>query len=428
MTSRIHHYEIRQSLLVMSLVMLLTGCQRGLPGQYPPLPGEGGGGVTGTDTIGDNPTAADDPAAWIFTLDRVHRVQIELPSDSWNELARWPDYFTWDLPYDYVVGDVTIDGEILEDVGVRLKGQWGSYRPLSGKPSLKVDVNRYQDQDFHGLKKLTFNNMIYDYSGVEEHMAYLLFNAMGIPCPRTAYAWVTINDEVYGLYNWIETYDGVFTDDRLGGGNLYDADYVVYADYSYTLVDFEPYSDAYFELQGGEDVDLADVRAVTEALGAWSGTPDFQQQTRSLIDWAHHRRYMAVEAWIGHTDGYTYNSNNYYAWFEPEGARLRLLPWDMHYTFMSTIPAWTAAGQLSSGCLSSADCTEELMAEFQETWGAMDALQLSAELELAYALIDEPYHEDPRRETPFGWIDYYQQAMHTWVEDRTHALMRTWGL
>ena len=56
MTSRIHHYEIRQSLLVMSLVMLLTGCQRGLPGQYPPLPGEGGVEADAVDPLGDGLT------------------------------------------------------------------------------------------------------------------------------------------------------------------------------------------------------------------------------------------------------------------------------------------------------------------------------------------------------------------------------------
>jgi len=388
---------------------------------------------TGIESVGEVEEEGWDPddpeqSAWIFSLDQVHTVDIHLPAESFAELASWPASYTWDMPYDYVVGDVTVDGEPLDEVGVRLKGRWGSYRPLSGKPSLKVDVNRYLDQDFHGLKKLTFNNMIYDYPGVQEHLAYLLFRTMGVPAPRTAYAWVTINGEDYGLYNWIENYDGTFDDQHLGGGNLYEADYVVYPDYSYLTVDFESASQDHFDLKAGEDVELADVYAVTEVLETWGGDPRVYDEAAPLIDWAHHHRYWATEFWIGHIDGYTNNSNNFYAWFEPDGGRVRLLPWDMHYTFVGSSSAWYAVGQISLACLHAPACTTDLLLTIDQVCAELDALELDAELHRAMELIEEPYWADPRRETPDGYITAYQDAIYDWVELRSGQVRDAWGI
>jgi hypothetical protein len=384
---------------------------------------------TGIETIPDGPdvpTGAE-LSAWIFTLDRVHEVEIELSRESWDALAAWPDEYTWEVPFDYVEGDITIDGELVEQVGVRIKGQQGSYRPLEGKPSLKIDINLYRDQEYYGLKKLTFNNMILDYPGVQEHMGYLIYNALGIPAPRTTYAHITINDLDYGLYNWIENYDGTFTKDRLLGGNLYEADYVIYEDGGYTMVDFRPERDL-FEFKAGDDVGLEDIHSVTQALLDYEGHEDFYEQTGQVVDWTDHHRFWAIEWWIGHTDGYVNNSNNYYAWFDPDGGRVRLLAWDMAYTFLHTFSAKNAVGALAAACLADEACHADLLVQVDQVCDEIDALDLDGELERSMALINEAYLADPRRETQTTTIHYYQEVMPDWFAERSNYAHRTWGL
>ena len=55
-------------------------------------------------------------------------------------------------------------------------------------------------QRFLGLKKLTLNNMVQDASMVHEGLAYRAFRAVGVPAPRTGYAFVRLNGSAYGVY------------------------------------------------------------------------------------------------------------------------------------------------------------------------------------------------------------------------------------
>src|SRR6185369_7170650 len=86
-------------------------------------------------------------------------------------------------------------------VGVRLKGGSFGFRTLTGKASFKVKFNfSVSGQRFQGLKKLTLNNMVQDDSMVHETLAYTAFRAMGVPAPRTGFAYLRVNGADYGVY------------------------------------------------------------------------------------------------------------------------------------------------------------------------------------------------------------------------------------
>ena len=124
-------------------------------------------------SIGDQ----EDAGPYIFKQDRIHRIDIELPSESVDSLAV--------EPYEYVVGDAIIDGATLSDVGVRLRGKIGSFRTLDGKPKVKLDFNAYVDgRRFQGLESLSLNNSVVDCSYLKEALSYRVFEELGVPASR----------------------------------------------------------------------------------------------------------------------------------------------------------------------------------------------------------------------------------------------------
>ena len=58
----------------------------------------------------------------------------------------------------YYAANISVDGEVLQQVGVRSRGK-GSRDAT--KPGLLIDTNKYvSNQEFHGLKKLVLDNVL----------------------------------------------------------------------------------------------------------------------------------------------------------------------------------------------------------------------------------------------------------------------------
>ncbi|MBL8785058.1 MAG: CotH kinase family protein, partial [Deltaproteobacteria bacterium] len=154
-----------------------------------------------------------DPGANLFDPFRpIATIDITMPQSSidliWQDPYRYvPASFKW------TEGDGS--GAVLGDlnVAVRLKGKLGSYRDLNGKSAFKLDFDRFwPGATFHGLKGITLNNMVQDWTRIHEVLAYDLFRKMGVPAPRATYAEVRVNGARYGLYLVLETLDGDWRD------------------------------------------------------------------------------------------------------------------------------------------------------------------------------------------------------------------------
>ncbi len=391
--------------------------------------------VSDDDTSGDDDASpplehvggVDDPAGWMFTLDAVHTLDIQLEPAAVDSL--WVD------PYGYVQGDIVFDGEPVDDVGVRLKGRIGSFRDLSAKAAFKIDINRFVDgQTLHGLEKLTLNNMVVDCSFAKERLAFAAFAALGIPAPRAGYAWVTVNGEPYGLYLNVETPDDVFLARHYEdpSGNLYEAEYLWYPDGSYLLVDFNNQSDFHFEIEEGLDVGHEDVHAITVALDQFAYTGEFDEHLGGLVDWGQHQRFVAAEQWVGQLDGYSLNTNNYRVYFDPVDGKAELLPWDLDYAFQYDW-AWgmswyTPLGRLSQACWTDATCHHDHMLAVDAACDTLDDLDLSAELAGIGELVMPFVVDDPRRECSLDYVTYYQDVIHAWTLARSTEVRGTWGL
>ena len=364
------------------------------------------------------PPDEDPDDSWIFGLDQVHTLEIELSLDAIAALT--------DDPYHYVEGAITFDDEPVDSVGVRLKGASGSFQPINAKANFKIDFNRFVDQEFYGLEQLTLNNNIVDCSFLRETMGYRVFAAAGKPPTRTSYVWVTLNGNPKGLYTMLETPDDVWLDDQYAesGGNLYDGKYVWLPDWSwYSRVDFLLETESYFELEEGEDVGLADIHAVTEGLVQHWGQADAYAAVGELVDWDSFHTQYAAEVWAGHVDGYYTNDNNFRIYFDPTTGLADILPWDMDYAFYEDSDwgmNWLSPmGVVGAFCMAHDECRSAALARSDEVFDAIDAADLPTVLEDAAGLISPYVTQDPYACGNAQTIATYQAYMRTWIEGRS---------
>ena len=115
-----------------------------------------------------------------------------------------------------------------ESVGVRFKGGSSYEINQSMKKSFKIDFDIFtEDQNISGLHKINLNCNFDDPSFVREASAYEIAFSAGIPCPRTTFAALYINDTYWGLYTLVEQFDRYFIEERFGlseNGNLWKGD------------------------------------------------------------------------------------------------------------------------------------------------------------------------------------------------------------
>jgi spore coat protein CotH len=161
---------------------------------------------------------APEPAS-PFASDRVAQIRIVMKGDDWQLLK------TSTSAKPYVRADFWFDGEPYKNVAVRPKGMSSLMSARGGdRMPLKIDFNFFNAaQTFRGIKKLALNNGFSDPTFIRETIAYELFEQMGLPTPRKAFADVWVNDIHLGLYTIVEQIDKTFLHRNFANpeGNLY---------------------------------------------------------------------------------------------------------------------------------------------------------------------------------------------------------------
>lgn len=339
---------------------------------------------------------AADEAAWLFDPDVVVEIDLGgLSGDEAEALEADPDEYqpgTFELRVDGLPR-----GPQLGEVGIRLKGGQGSFRPLSKKAGFKVKFDEYvEDQTFFGLEKLTLNNMVQDPSMVHEALSYELFHALGLPASRTGYAFVRVNELAYGLYLNLETLDEVALPRWFAStGHLYEADV--------PTVDVRPGAAGDFEVDEGDDEDLADLEALIAAANDDEG--DWSDGMAAIADLEQMTRQWAVERYAGHWDGYAGSAhplspNNYYLHSDEAGV-FRMLPWGADQTWVERLEFDEPAnGLLFDRCLGDASCAALYADALEEVHAVLGGLELSRHAAELLGLL-EPYRTmeaEPRLE------------------------------
>jgi hypothetical protein len=267
--------------------------------------------VTGSALLAQAPSKSD-PARAFFARGSIIDVAIELAPEARQALR--------DQPRVYVPATLRVDGDKRgwAGVGVKLKGAAGSFREVDERPGFTVNLGKFEGEArLHGLKRFHLNNGRQDASRMCEWVGHEVFAAAGYPAPRVAHARVWLDGEDLGLYVLREGYDDQFLLRVFGHlkGSLYDGGFCKDIDY-----DLE--KDAG---EGPDDLsDLAQLRAACAGAGE-----DSVEQLGAALDVDRFLDFMAIEAMLGHWDGYSQNRNNFRLWVDEDAAASCFLPHGM---------------------------------------------------------------------------------------------------
>ena len=269
-----------------------------------------------------------------FAPDHVLDVAIELDPTDWDTLRVQARSFADILGGDCLDGppddiftffpaSVTVDGDSLEDVGIRKKGFLGSLSDK--KPALKLRFDRYVEDQLMGgeLQSMTLNNVQQDGSKLNTCLSYAAFADAGLPSPRCNFATVSVNGEDLGLYVHVESIKRDMLERHFSNldGSLYEG----------TVSDFSPVWRNTFQPKTDGDPDGgAAIDALVDALG--DPSPAGLEAIESLVDIDRFLTFWAMEVIVGHWDGYSGNRNNFYLYREPDG-RFVFMPWGADSSF-----------------------------------------------------------------------------------------------
>lgn len=158
----------------------------------------------------------------LFDTSTVH--QIDIIMDNWEGFLETCEN------EEYTLCSIIIDGEAQRNVGLRAKGNTSLTQVAAygnNRYSFKIEFDHYDSANtYHGLDKLSLNNIIQDNTYMKDYLVYQMMRAFGAASPLCSYAWITVNGEDWGLYLAVEGIEENFLQRNYGtvGGALYKPD------------------------------------------------------------------------------------------------------------------------------------------------------------------------------------------------------------
>lgn len=158
----------------------------------------------------------------LFDTSVVHTIDIEM-----ND---WDSFIETCENEEYAVCKVVIDGETYANVGIRAKGNTSLTTVSSmdsDRYSFKIEFDQYDNtKSYHGLDKLSLNNLIQDNTMMKDYLTYQLMGEFGVAAPLCSYTYITVNGEDWGLYLAVEGVEDAFLERNYGTdyGELYKPD------------------------------------------------------------------------------------------------------------------------------------------------------------------------------------------------------------
>ncbi len=289
--------------------------------------------------------------------------------------AARPGSFGFD--FEYVKAEIELDGEALHEVGLRFKGN-GSYMlsQSTRKRPFKIDFNRFdQDQRFHGLQQLNLHNNVMDPTHVRQALSYPVFQAAGIPAPRTAFAEVLLtidgecDHEPLGLYTLVEEIDKAFLKRHYdtSKGMLLKPEGTQGMEYKGE--DFKDYS--WFEPKSKPSEEEAQHLIEFTRLIHKADDEQFRREIGSLLDTDQFARFLAVNTLLANMDSFLTQVHNYYVYLPPQTKKFEFLPWDMDLS-LGAFPMAGSAEQLQDLSISHPHVGQNKLVERLLAWKEFD--------------------------------------------------------
>jgi spore coat protein CotH len=260
----------------------------------------------------------------------LHEIRIDINPSDWKRLQ---DNFKDNT---YYPANITWRGILVENVGIRSKGRTSR---RADKPGLRVDINRYEDQNFLGQKSFLLDNNIQDFTMIKERLTMLLMRQMGLPAPRETHTTVYINDRYVGVYAITESTDKNFLKRWLddNDGFLYEWEFLQDFRFQYLGDDTGSYSPTPFKPSTHEtDPEPKPIEEMIRAINQ-SSDADFVRAVGEYLDIKKFLTLFATESYLAEFDGILSDQgiNNLY-FYRFTGKNLGMfIPKDKDNTFTS---------------------------------------------------------------------------------------------
>jgi spore coat protein H len=283
----------------------------------------------------------------LFTNGNLLRLVLEIPESGMKSLRSAPRTYVPAVLHD---GNTTYS-----NLAVHLKGAAGSFRRVDDQPGLTVNFN-YLEPDsprFHGLKKIHLNNSVQDPSRLSELVAGQMFREAGVPAARAAPVLVELNGRKLGLYVIMESMNKDFLAQyfKNAKGNLYGQS---------RRGDI---TDNLERMEGDAPLTREDLAALGAAVREENPKLRLERMEKTL-DLDRFLTFMALEAILGHWDGYTIACHNYRLYQDVDTGRMVFFPHDLDQLMVrqnvGLMPR--ANGLVAQGVLN----TPELRARYQQ--------------------------------------------------------------
>lgn len=158
----------------------------------------------------------------LFDTSRVHTIDIVM--DDWEGVLEGC------TDEEYELCSVVIDNESYNNVAIRAKGNTSLTQVASygnDRYSFKIEFDHYDSTiSYHGLDKLSLNNIIQDNTYMKDYLTYQMMGYFGVDAPLCSYVYITVNGEDWGLYLAVEGVEESFLERNYGSdyGELYKPD------------------------------------------------------------------------------------------------------------------------------------------------------------------------------------------------------------
>ncbi len=264
----------------------------------------------------------------VFRPDEIATIRLVLAPEHKTYLldpanAESEEYF----PATFEMTNTQMDTLLAIEVGVRLRGNTSRYHQKKG---FKIDFREYQGPRFYGYKKFNLKPDVNDPSLIRELLTLQLYREMEVPAARTHHVKLYMNEEYMGAYLNVEQIDDEFLNMRHG----HEEGFLYKCEYGANLLDNgQVFNQVVFESELNEQSDTrAELDRFVEVLNGTSST-NFKSEIEKVFLVDRYLRQLAVEMLTGHWDGYSYNKNNFYLFYNGETKLFEFFPYDADNTW-----------------------------------------------------------------------------------------------
>jgi len=242
------------------------------------------------------------------------------------------------IEFNWVHAKLDFGGLTFGDVAARYRGNGTYLNSLYGpKQSFKVDLNKYtKGQSLAGIHTLNYVNAIPDNSYVHDALAQRLFRDLGVPGPRTAFAYLSVDvpgkftNQALGLYVLIENVDADFAADRFGSKAVPIFKPVTPELFKDLGDDWKAYAGIYDLKTKATPAQLQRVMEFAR-LVTTADDPEFARRLEEFLDLEEFAAFLAGHVLTASYDGFLANGQNFFIYLDPRSNKFGFIPWDQDH-------------------------------------------------------------------------------------------------